>query len=36
VRVAPRGEGYRVTLGFESLDAALALVERLGAPTPAL
>lgn len=36
VRVTPRGDGYRVTLGFESLDAALALAERLGAPTPAL
>jgi ParB family chromosome partitioning protein len=36
VRVAPRGEGYRVTLGFESLDDALALAERLGASTPAL
>ena len=31
VRVAPKGEGYRVTLAFESLDEAMALAERLGA-----
>jgi ParB family chromosome partitioning protein len=36
VRVAPRGDGFKVTLGFESLDDALALAERLGAPAPAL
>jgi ParB family chromosome partitioning protein len=36
VRVAPRGDGFRVTLGFESLDDALALAERLGGPPPAL
>jgi ParB family transcriptional regulator, chromosome partitioning protein len=36
VRVAPRGEGYRVTIGLESLDDARALVERLGAGAPAL
>jgi ParB family chromosome partitioning protein len=36
VRVTPRGEGYQVTLGFESLDDALALAERLGASAPAL
>jgi ParB family chromosome partitioning protein len=31
VRVAPRGDGYRVTLALESLEDALALVDRLGA-----
>jgi ParB family transcriptional regulator, chromosome partitioning protein len=36
VRVTPRGEGYQVTLGFASLDDALALAERLGASAPAL
>jgi ParB family chromosome partitioning protein len=36
VRVAPRGEGFRVTLGLESLEDAIALAERLGAPAPAL
>ena len=29
--VAPKGEGYKVTLAFESLDEAMALAERLGA-----
>jgi len=36
VRVTPRGEGYRVTIGLESLDDAIALAERLGAGAPAL
>jgi ParB family chromosome partitioning protein len=31
VQVAPRGEGYKVTLAFGSLDEAMALAERLGA-----
>jgi ParB family transcriptional regulator, chromosome partitioning protein len=31
VRVSPRGEGYRVTLAFGSLDEALGLAQRLGA-----
>jgi ParB family transcriptional regulator, chromosome partitioning protein len=31
VHVAPRGEGYKVTLAFSSLDEAMALAERLGA-----
>jgi ParB family chromosome partitioning protein len=31
VRVAPKGEGYKVTLAFGSLDEAMALAERLGA-----
>jgi ParB family chromosome partitioning protein len=31
VRVTPKGEGYKVSLAFESLDEALALAERLGA-----
>jgi ParB family chromosome partitioning protein len=31
VRVAPKGEGYRVTLAFGSLDEAMAMAERLGA-----
>jgi ParB family chromosome partitioning protein len=35
VRVSPRGEGYKVTLAFESLDEAMALAERLGAVEPA-
>jgi ParB family transcriptional regulator, chromosome partitioning protein len=35
VRVSPRGEGYRVTLGLDSLDDAMALAERLGAAEPA-
>jgi ParB family chromosome partitioning protein len=36
VRVAPRGDGFSVTLGFDSLDDALALAERLGAAAPTL
>ena len=35
VQVAPRGEGYRVTLTVDSHDAALALAQRVGAPAPA-
>jgi ParB family chromosome partitioning protein len=35
VRVQPKGEGYRVTLAFESLDEAMAVAERLGAVEPA-
>jgi ParB family chromosome partitioning protein len=35
VRVTPRGDGYRVQLGFESLDEALALARRLGVATDA-
>jgi ParB family chromosome partitioning protein len=31
VSVAPKGEGYKVTLAFESLDEAMAMAERLGA-----
>ncbi len=31
VQVTPRGDGYRVTLAFESLDEAQALADRLGA-----
>ena len=31
VKVKPRGEGYNVTLAFESLDEAMAVAERLGA-----
>ena len=31
VRVSPKGQGYKVTLAFESLDEAMALAERLGA-----
>ena len=31
VKVSPKGEGYRVTLAFESLEEAMALAERLGA-----
>jgi ParB family chromosome partitioning protein len=36
VRVAPRGEGYKVTIGVGSFDEAMALAERLGASAPAL
>jgi ParB family chromosome partitioning protein len=41
VRVAPRGDGYRVTLALDSYEEALALAERLvvgdaAAPSPAL
>ena len=35
VQVAPKGEGYKVTLAFGSLDEAMALAERLGAVEPA-
>jgi len=35
VQVAPKGEGYKVTLEFASLDEAMALAERLGAVEPA-
>jgi ParB family chromosome partitioning protein len=35
VQVAPKGEGYKVTLAFASLDEAMALAERLGAVEPA-
>jgi ParB family chromosome partitioning protein len=31
VRVAPHGDGYRVTLALESLEQAMALADRLGA-----
>ena len=31
VQVSPKGEGYRVTLAFDSLDEAMAVAERLGA-----
>jgi ParB family chromosome partitioning protein len=31
VQVTPRGDGYKVSLAFESLDDALALADRLGA-----
>ena len=31
VQVSPRGEGYRVTLAFGSLDEAMAVADRLGA-----
>jgi ParB family chromosome partitioning protein len=31
VTVTPRGDGYKVSLAFDSLDEALALAERLGA-----
>jgi ParB family chromosome partitioning protein len=34
VRVAPRGEGYRVTLALGSYAEAMALAERLGAAEP--
>jgi ParB family transcriptional regulator, chromosome partitioning protein len=30
VRVRPRGDGYRVTLAFDSLDEAMAVADRLG------
>src|SRR3954447_4848821 len=36
VHVAPRGEGYKLTLDLASYDAALALAERLGAVEPAV
>jgi ParB family chromosome partitioning protein len=36
VRVAPRGEGYQLTLALGSYDDAVALVERLGAVAPAV
>ena len=35
VQVRPRGDGYRVTLAFDSLDEAMAVAERLGAVEPA-
>ena len=35
VQVRPKGEGYRVTLAFDSLDEAMAVAERLGAVEPA-
>jgi ParB family chromosome partitioning protein len=35
VRVATRGERYRMSLTFASLDEALAVIERLGAVKPA-
>jgi ParB family chromosome partitioning protein len=35
VRVAPQGDGYRLQLTFDSLDDALELARRLGAPAPA-
>jgi ParB family chromosome partitioning protein len=35
VRVVPQGDGYRLQLAFDSLDAALELARRLGAATPA-
>jgi ParB family chromosome partitioning protein len=35
VRVVPQGDGYRLQLAFESLDDALELARRLGAPAPA-
>jgi ParB family chromosome partitioning protein len=35
VQVAPKGEGYKVTLEFASLEEAMALAERLGAVEPA-
>jgi ParB family transcriptional regulator, chromosome partitioning protein len=31
VRVSPKGDGYKVTLAFDTLDEAMALAERLGA-----
>jgi ParB family chromosome partitioning protein len=36
VRVAPRGEGYKLTLDLASYEAAVALAERLGAVEPAV
>ena len=35
VQVSPKGDGYKVTLAFGSLDEALAVAERLGAVEPA-
>jgi ParB family chromosome partitioning protein len=35
VQVRPKGDGYRVTLAFDSLDEAMAVAERLGAVEPA-
>jgi ParB family transcriptional regulator, chromosome partitioning protein len=35
VRVTTKGNGYRVHLGFDSLEDALALAERLGVSVPA-
>jgi ParB family transcriptional regulator, chromosome partitioning protein len=35
VKVAPQGDGYRLQLGFESLEEALELVQRLGVRMPA-
>jgi len=35
VQVSPKGDGYRVTLAFASLDEAMAVAERLGAVEPA-
>jgi ParB family chromosome partitioning protein len=35
VQVRPKGDGYRVTLAFDSLDEAMAVAERLGAAEPA-
>ena len=35
VRVRPKGDGYRVTFAFDSLDEAMAVAERLGAVEPA-
>jgi ParB family chromosome partitioning protein len=36
VRVAPRGEGYKLTLDLGSWDDAMALAERLGAVEPSI
>jgi ParB family chromosome partitioning protein len=36
VRVAPRGEGYKLTLDLGSYDDAVALAERLGVVEPAI
>jgi hypothetical protein len=36
VHVAPRGEGYKLTLDLASYDDAVALAERLGAVEPAV
>ncbi len=35
VRVAPRGDGFQVSVAFSSLDEAMAAAERLGALEPA-
>jgi ParB family transcriptional regulator, chromosome partitioning protein len=35
VQVRAKGDGYRVTLAFQSLDEAMAVAERLGAVEPA-